>query len=111
MIQLVVPLYPLLVNEQSTKKIWSTIDFELDFLNPQMLLSEFLNPHKEVFYRNFDMVIVGSSRWFLHSSPMFGGFENDVSMRSIFIFIFVWFRADLKLFVSVLIFVFVGLFA
>ena len=57
------------------------------------------------------MVIVGSSRCFLQSSPIFGAFENDVSMQSIFIFDFVSFKADLKLSVNVLISVFVGLFA
>ena len=42
---------------------------------------------------------------------MLGAFENDVSMRSMFIFEFVSFKAHLKLSVSVLISVFVGLFA
>ena len=62
-------------------------------------------------YLKFDIVTVGSSRCFLQSSPMLGAFENDVSMRSMFIFDFVSFKAHLKLSVSVLISVFVGLFA
>ena len=57
------------------------------------------------------MSIVDSSQCFLHNSPMFGAFEIDVSMCSIFIFVFVWFRAILMLSVSALIVVFVGFFA